>query len=143
MWHWRRRAAYLSRHYLLQESEGVVRYYWFAWDNQNDGLWSATTGMSKAGTAYGQVESWIVGATPTGQCVQNGTIWSCNYTRSGGFMAEAIWDTSQTCSNGNCTTSNVSVGSQYTHYLDVAGGNYPITSGSVPVGAKPIFLENQ
>ena len=137
------RAAYLSRHYLLQESEGVVRYYWFAWDNADDGLWSASTGMSKAGTAYQQVESWIVGATPTGQCAQNGTIWTCNYTRSNGFMAEAIWDTSQTCSNGNCTTSNVSVGSQYTHYLDVAGGNYPVTNGSAPVGAKPIFLENQ
>ena len=137
------RAAYLSRHYLLQESEGVVRYYWFAWDNSDDGLWSATTGMSKSGTAYAQVESWIVGATPTGQCVQNGTIWTCNYTKSGGFAAEAIWDTSQSCSNGNCTTTNQSVGTQYSHYLDVAGGNYPITHGTVPVGAKPIFLENQ
>ncbi len=137
------RAAYLSRHYLLQESEGVVRYYWFAWDNADDGLWSATTGMSKAGTAYAQVESWIVGATPTGQCTQNGTIWTCNYTKSSGYMAEAIWDTSQTCSNGSCTTSPMSVGSQYIRYLDVAGGSFPITKGTVPVGAKPIFLENQ
>ena len=136
-------AAFLSRHYLLQESEGVVRYYWFAWDNGGDGLWSAATGTSKSGTAYAQVESWIVGATPTGQCVQNGTIWTCNYTKSGGFAAEAIWDTSQTCSNGNCTTSNQNVGTQYSHYLDVSGGNYPITNGTVPVGAKPIFLENQ
>lgn len=77
------RAAFLSRHYILQESEGVVRYYWFAWDNADDGLWSASTGMTKAGTAYGQVESWLVGVTPSGKCVQNGTVWTCNYTKSG------------------------------------------------------------
>lgn len=136
-------AAFLARHYLLQESEGVVRYYWFAWDNGGDGLWNASTGMSKSGVAYQQVESWILGTTPTGKCTQNGTLWTCNYSKSGGFLAEAIWDTSQTCSNGNCTTSNVSVGSQYSHYLDLNGTSFPITNATVPVGAKPIFLENQ
>lgn len=79
------RAAYLTRHYLLQESEGVVRYYWFAWDNNGDGLWDSTThNLTEPGTAYSQVESWILGTTPTGQCVQNGTVWTCNYTKSGG-----------------------------------------------------------
>lgn len=138
------RAAFLTRHYLLQESEGVVRYYWFAWDNSGDGLLDlSTNSLTEAGTSYPQVESWIVGTTPTGQCVQNGTIWTCNYTKSGGFQAEAIWDTSQSCSNGYCATNNMSVGSQYVHYLDITGNSHAITNATVPVGAKPIFLENQ
>jgi len=137
------RAAFLARHYILQESEGVVRYYWFAWDNGNDGLWSASTGISEAGTAYQQVEDWLVGLTPTGQCVQNGTIWTCNYTKSGGYQAETIWDTSQTCSNGSCTTNSMKVGSQFRHYKDIAGGTHSIVNSSVPVGSKPILLQNQ
>lgn len=138
------RAAYITRHYLLQESEGVQRYYWFAWDNQGDGLLDTTSNsLTEWGTAYPQVEGWIVGSTPTGKCVQNGTVWTCNYTKSGGFQAEAIWDTSQSCSNGFCSTSNMSVGSQYVRYLDIAGNSHAITNATVPVGAKPIFLENQ
>jgi len=136
-------AAFLARHYILQESEGVVRYYWFAWDNGGDGLWSASSGISKAGTAYQQVQSWLVGLTPTNKCVQNGTVWSCNYTKSGGYQAETLWDTSQSCSNGSCITRSTKVGTQYKHYKDVAGGVHTINNSSVPVGAKPILLYNQ
>jgi hypothetical protein len=137
------RAAFLARHYILQESEGVVRYYWFAWDNAGDGLWSASSGVAKAGTAYQQVESWLVGLTPTGKCAQNGTVWTCNYTKSGGYQAEAIWDTSKTCSSGSCTTKSTKVGSQYTHYKDIGGITHTVKQSSVPVGAKPILLYNQ
>lgn len=137
------RAAFLARHYILQESEGVVRYYWFAWDNADDGLWTASAGITKSGTAYQQVENWLVGLTPTGKCVQNGTVWTCNYTKSGGYQAETIWDTSQNCSNGSCTTKSTKVGSQYLHYKDIAGVTHTINNSSVPVGVKPILLQNQ
>jgi len=141
-------AAYLARHYLLQASKGVVRYYWFAWDNGYtlglpDGLWTPTTGVDQAGIAYQQVENWLVGATQSGSCAASGTIWTCNYTRSAGYQAIAIWDTSQSCSNGVCSTQPQPAASQYLHYKDLAGNTSPITNGTVPVGAKPILLENQ
>jgi hypothetical protein len=137
-------AAFVARHYLLQESEGVIRYYWFAWDNEDDGLWDySTTLITEAGTAYQQVENWVVNRTPVGSCVQSGTVWTCGYSGSGNFQGEAIWDTSQTCSNGSCTTAKVSVGSQYVQYLDVAGQAHSIVNKTVPVGAKPIWLQNQ
>ena len=142
-------AAFLARHYLLQESEGVDRYYWFAWDNGfdslglPDGLWVPTTGITLAGTAYQQVENWIVGATPTAQCSANGNIWTCSYTRANGYQAEAIWDTSKSCANGVCGTSPQSAPSQYVHYRDLSGNTTTISGGTVPVGAKPILLENQ
>jgi len=138
------RAAFVARHYLLQASEGVLRYYWFAWDNQVDGLWDYTTGtINDSGTAYQEVENWIVGATPSGQCTAVGTLWTCSYARSGGFQAQAMWDTSQSCSNGSCTTLSIPVGSQYVSYLDLGGQSHTIKNGSVPVGAKPIFMQNQ
>jgi hypothetical protein len=138
------RAAFLARHYLLQQSEGVARYYWFAWDNLGDGLWEYDTGlMTPAGTAYQQLQNWIVGATPLSPCTATGTVWACNYARSTGFKAQAIWDTSQSCSNGNCTSTNVIVDPEYRSYLDLAGQTHDITNNSVPVGVKPIFLQNQ
>ncbi|HKS75181.1 MAG TPA: cellulase family glycosylhydrolase [Terriglobales bacterium] len=141
-------AAYLARHYLLQESEGVARYYWYAWDNGfsgglPDGLWVPNSGITLPGTAYQQVENWLVGATSTSQCSTQGTVWTCNYTRSNGYQAEAIWDTSQACSNGVCSTSSQPASSQYLHYRDLAGNTTQINGGTVPVGAKPILLENQ
>ena len=136
-------AAFVARHYLLQESEGVLRYYWYAWDNQ-DGLWDHNTGrINDSGTAYQEVQNWIVGATPSDQCTAVGTLWTCSYTRSGGFQAQAMWDTSQSCSNGSCTTLSIPVGSQYLSYLDLAGQSHTIKNSSVPVGAKPIFIQNQ
>lgn len=142
-------AAYLARHYLLQESEGVNRYYWFAWDNGvdslglPDGLWVPTTGITPAGVAYQQVENWMVGASPSGQCSSNGNIWTCTYTRANGYQAEAIWDTSKSCSNGVCSTSPQPAASTYLHYRDLAGNSTAISGGTVPVGAKPIWLVNQ
>jgi hypothetical protein len=137
-------AAFLARHYLLQQSENVARYYWYAWDNGDwGGLWDEATGINSAGIAYQEVEDWIAGATPSGTCLANGTIWTCDYTRSGGYQAKAIWDTSQSCSRGRCTAKNVAAASKYMKYLDVAGGTHTIINGTVPVGAKPILLVNQ
>ena len=142
-------AAFLARHYLLQESEGVDRYYWYAWDNGvnsvglPDGLWVPTAGITPAGVAYQQVQSWMVGAAPTGQCSANGNIWTCSYTRANGYQAEAIWDTSLSCSNGACSSSPQPAASTFLHYRDLAGNTTAISGGTVPVGAKPILLENQ
>lgn len=141
-------AAYLARHYLLQESEGVNRYYWFAWDNGfdsaglPDGLWVPTTGITPAGEAYQQVQNWMVGATPAGPCSAKGNLWTCSYARANGYQAEAIWDASKSCSNGVCGTS-AQPASSYVHYRDLSGHTTAIIGGTVPVGAKPILLENQ
>jgi len=138
------RAAFLARHYILQNSEGVVRYYWYAWDNGDDGLWDPNTCIiTKAGTAYAQVQNWLVGRTPTGKCTQNGTLWICNYTGSNGYQSRVAWDTSMTCSKGSCTTKSVRAAPQFLHYKDLSGVSHSITNGMVPVGAKPILLENR
>lgn len=136
-------SAFVARHYLLQQSKGVARYYWYAWDNGTwGGMWDPNTGTNQTATAYSQVQNWMVGSIPSGKCSVSGTTWTCNYTRSGGYQAQAIWDTAQSCSAGVCTTTKQTVGSQYIKYSDIKGKTFTI-SGKVPVGAKPIWLTNQ
>ena len=71
-----------------------------------------------------------------------GTVWTCTLTQSSGSLAEIMWDTSQTCSNGTCTTSQQSVPLAYLSYDDLTGASYSI-SGTVPVGIKPILLQTE
>lgn len=135
-------ASWVARYYLMGWSAGLSRLYWFAYDNPNSGtLWTPTGGLTLAGKAYGIAYNWIVGSKLGVPCSVNGTIWTCNLTLSNGNVAEAIWDTSQNCSNGNCTTTPQSVSTSWTNYQDLTGSNHDITSsGSVPVGIKPILL---
>ena len=162
-------AAYVARDYLFLFSvANLQRFYWYALDEvcKTPGCNNATdvggvgtllippgqstctnpTGcIQEAGIAYGQVYKWMTGAKQSTPCSNTqGTIWTCGFTRQNpsGYQAEAIWDTSQTCSDGTCTTTPQTVPSAYVQYRDLAGNVTPITNDTVPVGEKPILLEN-
>jgi hypothetical protein len=153
-------AAFVGRYLLLLRSEGLSRFYWFDWDSPYGGdgtLWtpeqedsctspSASGGyLCQTGIAYNEVSSWMRGSSFASKCsAQTGTtIWSCTLTRSGGFQGEVIWDTAETCSGGTCATKEVEVGTEYLHYVELGGATKTISNNTVPVGAKPILLENQ
>jgi hypothetical protein len=73
-------------------------------------------------------------------CSNAGTVYTCNFTKSG-TSYEIIWDNSQNCSAGTCTTANQTVGSQWTTYQDLAGDPpTTIANHTVPVGIKPVLL---
>lgn len=147
-------AAFAARYLMVQEAAGVARMYWYAWDlPDGDGtLWCPTGGncspvnssqLTKAGLAYQQVVTWLSGATLAGPCVGNGSVFTCTYTRSGGYQALAVWDSSQSCGSGSCSTSSYTVPSSpsYTQYQDLAGNVTPLSGNTVQIGAKPILLE--
>ena len=146
-------AAYLAQLYMLHWSGGVQRVFWYQYNNQLNGtLWSPNPDrhhrnykgtLHKAGVAYEQVYKWMGGATMNGACKQSGTLWTCHFSRAGGYLAEALWDTSQTCNKGTCGTKTRQVGSGFTHYLTLDGSKISISGGHVPVGAKPILVQNQ
>lgn len=144
-------AGFLAQLFMLHQSAGVRRVFWYQYNNQANGtLWTqdpvhhnAPGTLHKAGVAYEQVYKWMVGATMTGTCMVSGTIWTCNFRRPGGYVAEALWDTSQTCNKGQCGTTNYPVPSQYTNYLTLEGSKVDITGGEVPIGAKPILIQNR
>jgi len=140
-------AAFVARYHMIAWSLGVSSEFWYQYDNSQEGtLWSPTTGLTEAGTAYAQVYNWMVGRSMTSPCSANGTTWTCILTALGGYQGLAVWDTSQTCNNGICTTAPYGVSNQYVQYRDLSGGITQIPQGqnpkTVPMGIKPILVEN-
>jgi hypothetical protein len=136
-------AAFTARYLLVQQSAGIQRLYWYGWDlASGDGTLWTPSGLTLAGVAYQQTERWVSGATLSTACGANGSVWTCAYTRPGGYQALVVWDASQTCNNGSCTTSTFALPSspQFKQYQDLAGNTHTV-SGSVAIGAKAILLE--
>lgn len=138
--HWGRRdlspqarAAFVARVELLYWSAGVVRHYWYAWDNPNFGtLWQPDAGLTAAGKAYQQIYQWMVGAVLDKPCESQGATWTCKLSRPGGYEALAVWRTTG--------SSSYPPARQYTQYRNLDGDTFPI-DGSVTIGIKPILLE--
>jgi hypothetical protein len=127
-------AAYVARAYLILNSLGVKRFYWFQWNNTTWGtLWASGTGLTKAGVAYREVANWMIGSTLTSPCSASGTIWTCGLTLANGHAAQAVWDTSG-------ISAYTPPASTYTQYRDLAGGT-TVLGATVNIGIKPILLE--
>jgi hypothetical protein len=132
-------------------SESVKRMYWFMWNGGDlGGLWKADPkDHSKPGTllepgiAYAQVGKWIIGAQLANACSSHGTVWTCLFTRSGGYRGLAVWNSAGTCSGGQCKTTSYYFTGGYVNYRSLDGTTTQISNGSVPIGAKPILLQNQ
>ena len=144
-------AAFLAQLFMLHWSSGVERLFWYQYNNQENGtLWTQNPHhhnykgkMRKAGVAYQQVYNWMNGASMDGACTVSRTTWTCNFSRSGGYRAQAVWDTSKTCHKQTCQTRQHSVDSQYSSYLTLDGEKVHIHGGHVPIGAQPILIQNE
>ena len=127
-------ASFMPRFYLLNWTLGVNGMAWYY----------ATTSAEpdEAVTSYQQTYNWLVDASLVTPCAAIGTVWSCTI-QSDGTQFLIMWDTSQSCANGSCTTKNQTVGSQWTHYQDMTTSSTRIViSGNVvPVGIKPVVLD--
>jgi polysaccharide biosynthesis protein PslG len=144
------RASFLARSLLLHWSAGIPISFWYEWDGLVWGtLWTPTNGITPAGTADGIVQGWMTGATMPAPCSMNGgttfkAVYTCALTRSGGYQALAVWDSTRSCSGGVCTTSTYTPDSKYVQYRDIVTGDaVAISPGqTVQIGLKPILLEN-
>jgi hypothetical protein len=110
---------------------------WFEWGQALSGTIEVIHGTtpSPAGYAYTVATTWLMGQNPQ-PCTSSGTIWSCQV---GSNMI--VWDSSQSCSGGVCTTSSYSPPTGYAQYQDVTGTTYQIIGGDVDLGVKPFLLE--
>jgi hypothetical protein len=126
--------GWVARSYLLHWFNGVSRFDWFTWGGYPWGaLWISGSGIDPAGVAYGQVESWMVGATMSTRCSASGTVWTCGLTKPGSTQTLAVWNTAG--------SSAYTPAAQYKQYRDLAGNTSTITGGSVTIGIEPILLE--
>jgi hypothetical protein len=147
-------AAFVGRFYLLHWSNGVARFYWYMWNSTDTAgtLWKADPHnpggpgtVLKPGIAYGQMYGWLVGASLSSGCSNgggNGSVWTCELSRPGGYEAKAVWNTSMSCQQGACSTTQYPVDAKYKQYRTLDGKTIAITKSTVPIGAKPILLEN-
>lgn len=137
--------AWMARYYLLQANLGVARVDWYQWGTTDPSNSAADWGnlldtsgnVTPAGTAYGVIYNWLVGATPTGACAtlaSNPDTYTCGYTRPGGYQAIAVWNTSG--ASGTFTP-----GSPYAQYRDISDQVHTIPSGGVPIGLVPVLVE--
>jgi hypothetical protein len=108
---------------------------WYTWGHASSGTIETTQGNpTPAGHAYQEVYAWLLGQTPS-PCKSAGNIWSCAVG-----VNLIVWDTSQTCSNGVCTTGPYNAPPAFVQYLDLTGASHTI-NGPIALGVKPILLE--
>ena len=119
----------------LAASNNLIFQTWFTWGHSNSGTIETTSGnASRAGTGYNVVLTWLTGQQPQ-PCTNTGDIWSCAVGSN-----LIVWDASQTCSAGVCTSSSYTAPAAYTKYVDLTAAVTPI-SGAIALGVKPILLE--
>lgn len=137
--------AFTARYYLMHLNSNVAKFYWYSWNNVNNGHFydPTTAAITVVGDAYQQLYDWLVGSTLVMPCISVGTQWQCHFTEPGSQVGEILWDTSSNyiCSNGVCPTYNAAVPTNYTQYRDLAGNNVVISNNSVPVSSKPILAQ--
>jgi hypothetical protein len=129
--------AYIGRIELLYASWGIQRHYWYGYDTCGTiSDQPSAPILTPEGIAYGNIESWMIGATINGCSVgSNGTTWACTLTRPNCYRGLAIWDTA-----GSRTYAPR--GGSYTRYRDLDGNTNPL-GALVLIGTKPILLDNQ
>jgi hypothetical protein len=127
-------AGYVARSAILRAGVGIQRQYIYTWDTP------APYGLqgSESGTAWDQVAGWLIGHSIS-PCTSVGTVYTCQLD-----YGQVVWDTSQTCSSGVCTTSNYTYPKKYTSYRDESSPSmYSLSGTTVQIGYKPILLTNQ
>jgi hypothetical protein len=124
----------MPRLYLVDWSLGISGMAWYTWDE-------LSAESSEVQTSYQQTYNWLSESSLTSSCAAAGTVWSCGISQSGKSYL-VMWDTSQSCSGGICTTGSQTVGAQWGHYQDMTTASIPlaIAGHSVPVGIKAVVL---
>jgi|GEM_PF-1610112 PKD repeat protein len=128
-------AAFLVQRYLLITSRPAVKsFFWYQWDNSTWGtLWDTANGIHTPGIAYGQLTSWLIGATANGCTKASNSTWTCSYTLANGNTGLAVW---------NATASvGYTPGSQYTQVSSLDGTSNAVNgNSSYTVGNKPVLF---
>lgn len=132
-------AAWITQYEILQAGlaakNNLAFQTWFTWGQASSGTIENAQGKpTAAGLAYQEVMAWIAGSTAS-PCTSKGTIWSCVV---GANMI--VWDESQNCSNGVCTTGPYNAPQGYVRYVDLTGAVHSIT-GTIALGVKPILMQ--
>lgn len=140
-------AAFVARYYLWHWSAGTQRVYWYSYDNAAWGLlWAPGTGLTSAGLAYQVTDSWMSTVSMnflcSGPTYPATGVYTCGFVQSNGTQMLAVWDSSQSCSGGTCTTSSYKFDPKFITSQSVNGTVATLSGSTVQIGAKPLMLFN-
>lgn len=140
------RQGFIAQTMLLFAASGVSRSVWYMYDACDWGTMYGPNcgtppnddkqkGARITATAYGSIQTWMIGATLTG-CTVTGNTWVCGLTRTSpaGYSAQAVW--SQT-GKGTYTVPSGTI-----QYLDLNGNVHKVSGTTVQITNLPILLEN-
>jgi hypothetical protein len=128
------KAAYIARFYILLQAEGIIRAYWYAWDDQDFG---PIMQYPIAVTGFDETENWLIGKVMNGCSVaSDGVTYTCQLSGPGDYTGLIVWDTA---GNEPYTPPSPTL---YTQYRDLAGNVTSYSGGAVTVGIGPILFEN-
>lgn len=138
-------AAYVSRWYIIQASEGIKIATWYGWgvgQPSDPAAWGSYAGVSQVTAAYQTTYNWLNGSTLTSACAfDSNKIWTCPMTFSNGKSGLVVWDGNSHSSDG--ITTSYTPASKYVQYEDLSGSP-PVSissGGTVTIGEGPILLE--
>jgi hypothetical protein len=145
-----RHAAFVGRYLLQFMGRGTSLVAWYGWDfgapfallagNQGD----PDDRLNKGGLAFREIYAWTAGrgATMAKPCTPTGTVYTCTLRDAQGKTMLAMYDTSKDCSGAApCETSPEKVAAEFTQWTDLEGNVHTVVNGTVPVGRKPILIE--
>jgi hypothetical protein len=132
--------AWITHYEILQAgiaaANNLLFQTWYTWGYVQSGDIETKTGTpTPAGLAYGVVLTWLTGTTPSA-CTETGTIYTCQIAT----LKQIVWDTSQNCSSGVCTTAPYNPDPSYLIQEDTTGLKQPIKNNTVNLGIKPLLL---
>lgn len=84
-------AAYVSRALILNWVAGVARFYWYAWDNNDMGLYDiGARALKPAAHAYAKTVTWLQGAQVQA-CEKKSGVWVCTLLDALGRNSRIVW----------------------------------------------------
>ena len=136
------KAMYVARNLLLNWSNKVTRFYWYAYTTVgtlNDDSPPTRESVNAAGVAYMQMQKLMTGAFMLRPCTASGKVWSCMLTRNApdSYAAVVVWDFG---TNGYNGSSSYRVPSGYTSYCDVVGRYHGKIGDTVIISGSPLML---
>jgi len=150
---WDAQESWLARSLILRAAEGSKCYIFFGWDlfpkgqmwsREKDGACSIPNREGKEGylcptaQAYERMREWLLGAVFEKACSENGDVWTCDFTKDGGYRGRFVWF------NRRRGTTDYTADRKFTAMRDLDGNTVDLKArNSLSLSEKPVLLETK
>lgn len=131
-------AAYVARSFILNWDAGVSRFYWYSWDNLNNGVQMVEKDretLTSAGIAYGEVYKWLVGASMMPCQTNSEKTWTCTLTGEGGDRSWIVWNPQKNLNFSIPQDWNIN------GVKDLTGASRKVQGVQIEIGPSPLLLK--